>query len=61
MINLVFSTKGGKCMLKEWIINLLIKKRDKEMLEVYRLRWQKAQLEAAVTKAKRKASEGSSH
>lgn len=48
-------------MLKEWIINLLTKKRDKEMLEVNRLRWQKAQLEAAVTKAKNKTSGGSSH
>ena len=61
MINLVFSTEGGKCMLKEWIINLLTKKRDKEMLEVNRLRWQKAQLEGAVTKAKNKTSGGSSH
>lgn len=48
-------------MLKEWIINLLTKKRDKEMLEVNRLRWQKAQLEGAVTKAKNKTSGGSSH
>lgn len=48
-------------MLKELIMKILTKKRDKNILEVNRLRWQKAQLEAAVTKAKRKASEGSSH
>lgn len=48
-------------MLKEWIMKMLTKKRGKEMLEVNRLQWQKAQLEAAVTKAKNKTSGGSSH
>lgn len=48
-------------MLKEWIMKILTTKRDKEMLEVNHLRWQKAQLEAAVTKAKNKTSGGSSH
>lgn len=39
-------------MLKKWITNLLIKKRDNMRQDTLRLKWQKAELESLISKAR---------